>query len=210
MPITKIALLALALAAPLASAASFDCAKASSAVEKMVCANPDLSRLDEQLNGAYRRAVERVGDRPAMRAWQRAWLRSHTLADCKDAACVKLAYGARIKLLDAAVKSPWNGHYVRQYQGKADSNTSEIVLVASGKDSVLGEGSTMWLGPNAANGQVHVGEFSAEGGFTGANLIFETDECHVSATRKGGLLKVEDNNLCGGNSATFTGDYRRK
>jgi hypothetical protein len=48
------------------------------------------------------------------------------------------------------------------------------------------------------------------GSFTGANLFFEQGECHVSAKLKGGMLKVEDNNLCGGNNATFSGEYRRK
>ena len=210
MPNFKIALLALAFAAPLASAASFNCAKAVSPVEKMVCANPELSRLDDYLNGSYKRAVERVGDKLAMREWQRSWLKSGTLNDCKTTECVKLAYGTRVKLLDDAVKSPWNGHYVRQYKGKADRNTAEIVLVASGEGSVTGEGSTMWLGPNAANGQVNVGEFSAVGSFTGGNLIFEESECHVSAKLKGGRLVVEDNNMCGGNNATFSGEYRRK
>ena len=210
MPNFKIVLLSLALAAPLASAASFNCAKAASAVEKMVCATPELSRLDDYLNGSYQRAVDRMGDRLALREWQRSWLKSGALNDCKTTECVKLAYGTRVKLLDDAVKSPWNGHWVRQYKGKADRNTSEMVLIASGEGSVTGEGSTMWMGPNAANGQVNVGELSAQGSVTGAKLNFQQSECHVSAKLKGGRLEVEDNNMCGGNNATFSGQYRRK
>ena len=149
MPKLRLALLSLSLAAPFASAASFNCAKASSNVEKMVCTSAALSRQDDSLNGSYKRAVESVGDKLAMREWQRAWLKSDALNACKSTGCLKLAYGTRVKLLDAAVKSPWNGHCVRQYKGKTDRHTAEIVLIASGEGGVIGEGSTMWMGPNA-------------------------------------------------------------
>ena len=43
-----------------AAAASFDCARASSKDEKVVCADPVLSMLDERLAKAYREAVKRV------------------------------------------------------------------------------------------------------------------------------------------------------
>ena len=52
------ALLLLLLAAP-ASAASFDCAKASSEIEKRICANSALGAADELLADSYRRARER-------------------------------------------------------------------------------------------------------------------------------------------------------
>ena len=210
MSTIKLAVLALALAAPLANAASFNCAKAASRIEKMVCATPELSRQDDYLNGSYKRAMDRVGSATALRESQRDWLKSHTLNDCKSTECVKQVYGMRVKLLDDAVKSPWNGHYVRQYKGKPDRNTSEIVLIASGEGSVAGDGQTMWLGPNAANGQVNVGEFNGSGVLAGSTLTFKSGECRVTATLKGALLKVEDNNLCGGLNATFTGDYKRK
>jgi uncharacterized protein len=210
MSVSKFAVLSLAFTAPLASAASFDCAKASSAVEKMVCANPDLSRQDDYLNGSYQRAVARVGNTAALRASQRAWLKSGALNDCKTAECVKLAYGTRVKLLDDAVKSPWNGQYARYYKGKADRHTAGIVLIASSEGGVLGEGEALWMGPNAANGQVHVGAFRALGSFTGAKLTFKQDECTITAALKGARLVVEDNNQCGGHNVTFSGDYRRK
>ncbi len=206
----KIAVLGLALAAPLASAASFDCAKAAAKVEKMVCANPELSRLDDYLNGSYQRAIKRVGDMPTLRAWQRAWLVADALNACQTAACVKQAYGTRIKQLDDAVKSPWNGEYVRFYRGKPSRDEADIVLVAAGDGSVNGAGETIWVGPNGANGQVNVGQFSATGSFTGAKLIFEEGECQVSATLNGAQLTVEDNLRCGGHNVRFTGSYRRK
>ena len=99
---------------------------------------------------------------------------------------------------------------MRYYKGKADRDTAEIVLIASGEGRVIGEGSSMWMGPNAANGQVNIGEFSALGSLNGANLIFNQDDCKVSAKLKGRVLEVKDNDMWGGVRATFTGQYRRK
>jgi uncharacterized protein len=198
------------LAAPFAQGASFDCAKAASAMEKRICADPALSKLDEGLGAAYTRALARVGNKDLVRQWQRDWLRSAALTSCRDAACLRPLFSARIAMLDDAVASPWNGQYTRYVNNKADRHTSDIMLVALRDEAVAGSGSTMWLGPNAANGQVHVGEFDAVGSFTGENLIFEQEDCNVNVTRKGTTLTVEDSNTCGGVNATFTGTYRRQ
>ena len=80
------AVLTLAMA-PAAQAASFDCAKASSQVEKAICANPDLSRADEVLARAYATALGGLSDaaRQAMQAGQREWLGFAALACTVDA-----------------------------------------------------------------------------------------------------------------------------
>lgn len=210
MSALRTALLALTLATPLASAASFNCAKAASAAEKLICSDAGLSKLDEDLNAAYARAVTRVGDKTLMRTWQRDWLKSHALSACKTAACMKPLFAARVSLLDEVVASRWNGQYARQYKGKPDRHTADIVLVAVKDEAVMGKGSALWMGPNAANGQVNVGEFDAQGAFTGEQLIFDTEGCHVSMSLKGDALKVEDNNTCGGMNVTFSGEYKRK
>lgn len=43
-----------------AQAASFDCAKAKSEVEKLICSNDELSKLDESLNEAYLQTLNRT------------------------------------------------------------------------------------------------------------------------------------------------------
>jgi uncharacterized protein len=51
---------------------SFDCASARRAVEKAICANPDLANLDRQIGVASARAVRDAGsDNAAGRALQR-------------------------------------------------------------------------------------------------------------------------------------------
>ena len=78
-------------------AASFDCSKATTKAEKMVCANPELSRLDESLSRAYRAVQKRFG-KAAVRD-QRWWL---LLRDgCSDESCLKLSYKLRIEELES-------------------------------------------------------------------------------------------------------------
>lgn len=87
-------------------AASFDCAKAQTAIEKRVCSDATLSRLDEQLADAYRSAQRRAESRTALRDAQRRWLKQRRDV-CTDTACLRAAYLARIEaLLDEATANP--------------------------------------------------------------------------------------------------------
>lgn len=95
-----------AFAAPSTHAASFDCAKATTFAEKAICADPVLSRLDEQLADAYRVAQKRAESRIALRNAQREWLAKRR-DPCRDAACLRAAYEARIAaLLDESTANP--------------------------------------------------------------------------------------------------------
>lgn len=84
-----------------AAAASFNCGKARTVVEKAVCANPGLSARDERLAALYQRHLA-GGAAVQMKAGQRAWL-EYLPASCagKDGvtACLLEAYDKRIALL---------------------------------------------------------------------------------------------------------------
>lgn len=84
---------------PLADGAStgpsFDCVNASSAVEQMICADPDLARLDKQTAEAFGAVRTRSMDPGEVAASQGRWRR--TVRDvCTDEACVEQAYQARL------------------------------------------------------------------------------------------------------------------
>jgi len=61
--------------------ASFDCLKAVSGIDKMICAHEDLSAADEKLARAYRATHRRTRDKKALNAAQRAWVRKRNSAD---------------------------------------------------------------------------------------------------------------------------------
>ncbi|MBF0118877.1 MAG: DUF1311 domain-containing protein [Desulfobacterales bacterium] len=84
----------LSLLNQLAFAASFDCSKASTKVEKLVCDDANLSKLDEELGKAYGEAKKKVFD---LNDEQRAWLKSRN--KCIDTECLTNIYRDRINIL---------------------------------------------------------------------------------------------------------------
>ena len=83
-----------------AQAASFDCAKAATSTEKLVCANQRISDLDEYLGRYYQTARAELGRGAACLAPnQREWLRTVRNV-CKDAKCLERVYLDRLAELD--------------------------------------------------------------------------------------------------------------
>jgi len=60
-----------------ATAASFDCNKATTWLEKTVCSNPELSKLDEELAKAYHDALASLSPegQKETKQYQRQWLK---------------------------------------------------------------------------------------------------------------------------------------
>jgi len=82
-------------------AASFDCSKAVTAVEKIVCSTPEISKLDDALAAAYKVAQDRSSDKAALAHDQRLWLAQRNSCG-NNGACIKSSYEARLKLISAA------------------------------------------------------------------------------------------------------------
>ena len=96
--------------------ASFDCTKASTYVEKMICSDETISKLDEQLAKSYKQALEKALLKDDFKMQQRVWLGDHR-DTCKDAECLKMEYENRIVWLNetAAMEIPKNtvnGEYI--------------------------------------------------------------------------------------------------
>lgn len=97
---------ALALLAISAHAASFNCSKAESQVERLICSTPVLSRLDEELAVVYREALSKVDDPAGLRVLQRSWI-NNTRNRCIDPQCIESAY--RMRLVDLRSRIPTPG-----------------------------------------------------------------------------------------------------
>jgi uncharacterized protein len=89
-----------------AHAASFDCKKASTKTEKIICGNEPLSDLDSKLADVYAKAYAASGPvaKARMRAGQRTWL-GFVSRNCDDAECITVAYQARIDQLEDVEKN---------------------------------------------------------------------------------------------------------
>lgn len=94
-------LLVLAVCTPAveAQAASFNCAKAQTPVERLICSDPQVSELDGRLDKAYRAAdVTGMWQRSELGPDQKEWLKN-VRNRCNDGPCLVRAYQARIEEL---------------------------------------------------------------------------------------------------------------
>ena len=80
----------LAFQIPTALAASFDCTKASTQVEKLICTTPILGQLDIALSENYRNIrASNIGDgaRATLQTEQRDWMKQRNT--CSTVACIE-------------------------------------------------------------------------------------------------------------------------
>jgi len=107
-PVARLLLLAtgwlLAAAAHAATGPSFDCARVTSTVNKMICASPELSARDRELADHYRALLGQPGtDAAALQKEELEWL--HQVRDrCPDTACIAQAYSVWDAVLQARSK----------------------------------------------------------------------------------------------------------
>jgi uncharacterized protein len=116
-PALRLALVAgaLAIAAPVAHAASFDCSKATTPDEKAVCADPALSNLDTEMATLYSVRMEipmLMGAKGAAQDEQVDFLA--TRGQCgADTTCLTNAYNARIGVLNQTISAAMQDYCVK-------------------------------------------------------------------------------------------------
>jgi uncharacterized protein len=79
---------------PVAQAASFDCLKAKSRIERMICKENGLSSQDVDLAKRYQYAIQNSSDKEKIISEQRQWLTNVRNA-CQDEDCLASTYGER-------------------------------------------------------------------------------------------------------------------
>jgi uncharacterized protein len=95
------------LLAPSAYAAetSFDCSKATHAIEKLVCGDDQLAALDVTLAQDFKKAMGQIGsaDQAALRTAQEKWIeaRNACAKDAEPKACALTSYKTRIAVMGA-------------------------------------------------------------------------------------------------------------
>ncbi|HUX65823.1 MAG TPA: lysozyme inhibitor LprI family protein [archaeon] len=89
----------LALALPV-QAASFDCGKAASKVEQMICGDAKLSKLDDEMGNDYQKALSKANEeqKKSLLTEQKLWLKKIRNI-CTSETCLKDAYSSRLAAL---------------------------------------------------------------------------------------------------------------
>lgn len=107
-------------AAPV-EAASFDCKKASTVIETLICQDPSLSQMDERLSAAYSAARAKSSNPSQLIADERTWMVQRN--QCQTTACLSHAYSKRIAELggESMPLAP-AGHETNQTQSASASS----------------------------------------------------------------------------------------
>ena len=122
-------------------AASFDCAKASTAVEKIICADTGLSKLDDEMQAAFHNTLQHEKETASIRLQQKRWLKERNI--CLNADCVKHAYEVRLQEL---AKNSGQKEYLAQKKVSSDfSGQWHIELCDKDTNEECG-GFTVYLG----------------------------------------------------------------
>jgi uncharacterized protein YecT (DUF1311 family) len=100
MRLKMLVLLVIGFHVGISAASGFNCANSASGVERMVCSDAELSKLDVELNSAYQSALSAASSasKPVLVREQRNWL-AYTRNSCDDEGCLKNVYSARIAML---------------------------------------------------------------------------------------------------------------
>lgn len=82
--------------------ASFDCAKAGTRVEKMICSDAAIARLDTTLAARYASVLQMGDDNAYWKQDQRKWMKERN--QCDQPGCLVHSYNVRIQDLDQVLQ----------------------------------------------------------------------------------------------------------
>jgi uncharacterized protein len=109
--------------APHALAASFDCSKAASTTEKLICSDTETSTLDGKLQQAYKTALMATDayGKNELTKEQRNWIR-YTRDICQGTTCMQQVYTDRIAVLARNEENIVNGDVYSYCEMPRDDN----------------------------------------------------------------------------------------
>jgi uncharacterized protein len=89
--------------ANISAGASFNCSKAATKSERLICGDQQLSAADDELAKAYRRALESSSDKEGLKKQQQNWIKTKR-DTCQDAPSMLNAYKSRIAALESSIQ----------------------------------------------------------------------------------------------------------
>jgi uncharacterized protein len=187
---------------PWAQATTFDCKKALSFVEKVICSDSRLTSMDNQLGRLYKDALATSSDSEGLKAEQKVWLSSRN--QCKDSDCIMKAYTDRISALSAMTAQAKAGDFTGTYKMKDDGAAGEALIQQTGNDLIK-----FYIN---ATYRMNTGELSGEIPLIGnsATYIDKEFDCTTSFAFASGSLGLTQNGSCGmGLNVSAGGTYKR-
>jgi uncharacterized protein YecT (DUF1311 family) len=183
-------------------AQSFDCAKATSIVEHLICGDPGLAARDDAISRLYINALksDKLGK---VRTQQRAWVKGEQ-SICHEADCLRAAYDSRLTDLFA----PGSPGLVETFSSPDNGGDLALFVVA---------GKWMVFSLNASSGTGAATNTGSETGIvelTTGKAGYKVDECVLSLQKLYTKhWKVAEGESCSGRwglNVDLAGDYTHK
>ncbi|WP_225875041.1 lysozyme inhibitor LprI family protein [Pseudomonas bananamidigenes] len=179
-------------------AASFDCAGASSPVEKAVCADPNISGLDEKLGELWTTTLTKVADPKALKADQRLWLKQRNRC-AASGSCLRREYLMRLKALEYVAR-PFSWNATWQMIPWSVSSSAEVTTKRLDATHIA-------FDISAANGG-NSGDMDGVATLDGDVAHFDGGNCTLKFRAFNGLLDIESDGgagACGGGVGVYYG-----
>lgn len=208
-------LLAALTVSQLSFGASFDCEKAGTEVEKVICSYKTLSILDEFLALTYKKALDRSSHKNKLKASQRNWLIYKRNACADDDICLNTKYYSRIlELTDTTKNSSLSGSYVRYNKNKPSFHSSDINILELPDHQVYINGVAVWYlnKENEAKGIIHFAEINGVFPIVENKMKYRGKYgCSLMLTfeKNSFLISESTNEGNWGANVTFDGHYRK-
>jgi len=192
-----------------AQAASFDCAKARSKQEKLICSTPALSQADDLMAAKYKEAyaaAAKISSQEAaqLKTYQSSWIMTGIEHCTPDVKCLSASYKERISFLDFYLRQSQTpiamaGTYERNDLG----NTGELQVRMKEANKIVFDVSAIYLMNRGtpyltANEGELAGESILTGNVAKYQKQIETDaSCKLQITFSATKAVVEQDGFCG-------------
>jgi uncharacterized protein len=195
-------LMLLAAAAAPAPGPSFDCARAATAVERLICGDERLAAYDRAVALLYASARRGKGRAAAVRE-QCEWLESR--ARCADVPCLIESYQVQLNQLGNAATG-WG----TAFSSRSNNGTLEIAPLGGGWSVV--SINALWFYPSGKD--ANMGGISEIVRIRDGHAVMGEEQCRVSLDAAGpSAWRVRElrgpDHPCGGMNVTLDGTYRR-
>jgi uncharacterized protein len=192
----------LLFSASFAWGASFDCQKAVSHSEKLICSNTQLSQLDEDLAQSYKIARQ-ISNKEQLKKEQIRWLKRERNA-CQDVACLIQAYQRRITELDSLYSL-----YTGEYALEDDDDYCSGGMTVTQKQRKLSVSVETVCGPS-----YHTCDFEGSGTIRNGTAVLASPDDpteKVTALFHGNMAEIHQaSQLWCGLNASMVGTYVRR
>lgn len=115
-----------------AHSTSFECSKAKSIPEQLICSTPELSKADDELNIIFEKARAQSTDKQLFKEWARQrW--NNRERNCRDVACIRSWYADQINfyselLGDNLLPQPTHKYFTNQSKPSHDFFENPLLL----------------------------------------------------------------------------------